>query len=188
MRNGSAAGEARAAPAPAAPAPAGRDDEQGVSGADLEVLEEQLGRPPRGVVGIAARCVCGRPIVVRTAPRLDDGTPFPTTFYLTSPTAVGAVSTLEATGVMKEMSERLVDDGTLGEAYLRAHSHYLAERAKLGVVEEIAGISAGGMPTRVKCLHVLVAHSLAAGPGINPLGDEALALIRDIWRPDKCSC
>jgi len=183
MANGSGAGEARAAAAPS-----GRDDDQVVSEADLEVLEEQLGRPSRGVVGIAARCVCGRPIVVRTAPRLDDGTPFPTTFYLTCPGAVAAVSTLEASGVMQEMSERLVNDGALGAAYLRAHAHYLAERAKLGIVDEITGISAGGMPTRVKCLHVLVAHALAAGPGVNPLGDEAIALIRDTWRPDKCSC
>ena len=63
----------------------------GVTARDLEVLADQLGRPPRGVVGIAARCVCGRPLVVRTAPRLDDGTPFPTTFYLTSPGAVAVL-------------------------------------------------------------------------------------------------
>jgi len=183
MRKGFETGDARAAEAPA-----GAGDRQLMSAADLAVLEEQLGRPSRGVVGIAARCVCGRPIVVRTAPRLDDGTPFPTTFYLTCPGAVAAVSTLEASGVMQEMSERLVNDGALGAAYLRAHAHYLAERAKLGIVDEITGISAGGMPTRVKCLHVLVAHALAAGPGVNPLGDEAIALIRDTWRPDVCSC
>src|SRR5690606_11867020 len=75
-----------------------------VSPADLDVLAEQLGRPPRGVVGIAARCVCGRPLVVRTAPRLEDGTPFPTTFYLTEPAVVRAVCTLEAEWVMKEMT------------------------------------------------------------------------------------
>jgi hypothetical protein len=183
MGSGSEPEEARSAAAPA-----DADDDRVVSWVDLEVLAEQLGRPPRGVVGIAARCVCGRPIVSRTAPRLDDGTPFPTTFYLTCPGAVAAVSTLEATGVMKEMSARLVDDAILGKAYLRAHRHYLAEREMLGVVEEIAGISAGGMPTRVKCLHVLVAHALAAGPGVNPLGDETLELIRDTWRPDVCSC
>jgi hypothetical protein len=154
---------------------------------DLAVLAEQLGREPRGVVGIAARCVCGRPTVVRTAPRLPDGTPFPTTFYLTHPGAVAAASTLEANGVMKEMTERLAADSELAAAYLVAHEHYLAQREALGHVEEIAGISAGGMPTRVKCLHVLMAHALAF-PGVNPLGDEALALVRDQWRPDRCSC
>lgn len=159
-----------------------------VSPADLATLEEQLGRPARGVVGVAARCVCGRPTVVRTAPRLPDGTPFPTTFYLTHPRAVAAVSTLEASGVMREMTERLGHDEALAAAYRAAHEHYLAERAALGDVPEIAGVSAGGMPTRVKCLHVLVGHALAAGPGVNPLGDEALALIAGQWRPDRCTC
>jgi hypothetical protein len=164
------------------------DDPTVVTDRDLEVLAEQLGREPRGVVGIAARCVCGRPLVVRTAPRLPDGTPFPTTYYLTHPGAVAAASRLEAQGVMKEMTERLGEDPELAAAYRAAHEHYLARRAELGQVEEIEGISAGGMPTRVKCVHVLMGHALAAGPGVNPLGDEALALVRDQWRPDRCSC
>ncbi|GAA3230249.1 DUF501 domain-containing protein [Oerskovia jenensis] len=159
-----------------------------VTAEDLEVLQEQLGRPARGVVGIAARCVCGRPLVVHTAPRLPDGTPFPTTYYLTSPGAVAGASTLEANSVMKEMSERLTQDEALAAAYTRAHEHYLAARESLGHVEEIAGISAGGMPVRVKCLHVLVGHALAAGPGVNPLGDEALVMISGTWRADRCTC
>lgn len=159
-----------------------------VSEHDLAVVRAQLGRPPRGVVGVAARCVCGNPIVVRTAPRLDDGTPFPTTYYLTCPGAVHAVSTLEANGVMKEMSERLLHDEPLAAAYRVAHEQYLVDRAELGDVPEIAGISAGGMPTRVKCLHVLTGHALAAGPGVNPLGDEALAMIAESWSPTRCTC
>ncbi len=155
---------------------------------DLTVLESQLGRQPRGVVAIAARCVCGNPTVVHTAPRLPDGTPFPTQYYLTHPQAVAAVSTLEARGVMKEMSARLVEDSALASKYAQAHEQYLQERYALEDVPEIHGISAGGMPERVKCLHVLVGHSLAAGPGVNPLGDEALEMIRDTWRPDRCTC
>ena len=155
---------------------------------DLDVIAEQLGRPPRGVVGVAARCVCSRPLVVRTAPRLEDGTPFPTTFYLASPGAVKAVGTLEAEGMMRQMTDRLAEDRELAAAYQRAHTDYLRRRAELGEVPEIEGVSAGGMPTRVKCLHVLVAHSLAVGPGINPLGDEALELIAPVWRPDRCTC
>ncbi|GAB6939751.1 DUF501 domain-containing protein [Isoptericola variabilis] len=170
------------------PAPVDAGDPTAVTDRDLEVLAEQLGREPRGVVGIAARCVCGRPLVVRTAPRLPDGTPFPTTYYLTHPGAVAAASRLEADGVMKEMTERLGEDEELAAAYRRAHEHYLAKRAELGQVDEIDGISAGGMPTRVKCLHVLMGHALAAGPGVNPLGDEALARVRDQWRPDRCTC
>lgn len=155
---------------------------------DLEVLEEQLGRVPRGVVAVAARCVCGRPTVVRTAPRLDDGTPFPTSYYLTCPPAVRAVSTLEADQAMVGMNERLATDPGLAAAYRRAHEDYLARRAELGEVAEIAGVSAGGMPTRVKCLHALLGHSLAVGPGINPFGDETLHLLEGTWSPARCSC
>ena len=159
-----------------------------VSPEDLEVLAAQLGRPSRGVAAIAARCVCGNPLVVTTKPRLDDGTPFPTVYYLTHPGAVAAVSTLEANGAMKEMSERLADDADLALRYRAAHDAYLADRAQWGDVPEIDGISAGGMPDRVKCLHVLVGHALAAGPGVNPFGDEALERIAARWRPDRCTC
>lgn len=158
-----------------------------VAAADLDAVERQLGRRPRGVAGVAHRCPCGEPDVLRTEPRLPDGTPFPTTFYATCPRLTGAISTLETSGLMREMSERLDDDATLRAAYGRAHEHYLASRAELGEVPEIEGVSAGGMPTRVKCLHVLVAHSLAAGPGVNPLGDEALAMLGDWWTPTSCA-
>jgi hypothetical protein len=115
--------------------------------------------------------------VVETSPRLEEGTPFPTTYYLTCPRAVAAVGTLESAGVMAAMTQRLRDDPDLRRRHQAAHEDYLARRAGIEVVPELAGISAGGMPGRVKCLHVLVAHSLAAGPGVNPLGDEALALV-----------
>nr|WP_255632995.1 DUF501 domain-containing protein [Demequina sp. TTPB684] len=151
-------------------------------------MHAQLGRVPRGVVAVAARCVCGNPTVVKTAPRLPDGTPFPTLYYLTHPGAVAAASTLEATGTMRPMQERLGEDEQLAAAYRTAHERYLEERYAIEDVEELHGISAGGMPDRVKCLHVLVGHSLAAGPGVNPLGDEALALMSGTWRPDRCAC
>ena len=149
---------------------------------DREVVAEQLGREPRGVAGIAWRCPCGRPGVVATEPRLPGGSPFPTTYYLTCSRAVAACSSLEANGVMAEMTARLSSDPMLASAYRAAHEAYLADRASLGVVPEIAGVSAGGMPTRVKCLHALVGHALGAGPGVNPLGDEALGLIGEFWR------
>ncbi|MFP5416221.1 MAG: DUF501 domain-containing protein [Actinomycetes bacterium] len=151
------------------------------SEADVATLEAQLGRPARGVAGIAWRCPCGRPGVVATQPRLADGTPFPTTYYLTCPRAVAGCSTLESQGMMTEMTERLAGEPGLAARYRAAHEAYLADRAALGHVAEIGGVSAGGMPTRVKCLHVLVAHALAAGPGVNPLGDEALNALGDFW-------
>lgn len=153
---------------------------------DLEAVTKQLGRPVRDIVAIAARCVCGNPVVVQTKPRLEDGTPFPTVYYLTLPAATSAVSTLEAEGLMSKLQDRLAEDEELAQNYLSAHLSYLSDRAELGVVDEIEGISAGGMPTRVKCLHSLVAHSLAKGPGVNLIGD--LALDACSWSPRRCVC
>lgn len=154
--------------------------------ADIEAIKGQLGRVPRGIVEIASRCPSGHPNVVKTEPRLPDGTPFPTLYYVTCDRLAGEIGTLEASGLMREMSERLTEDADLAAAYAAAHTSYLAEREALGHVPEIKDISAGGMPTRVKCLHVLVGHSLAVGPGVNPLGDETLALLGDWWAGTPC--
>lgn len=154
---------------------------QPVSDRDEQVIGDQLGRPPRGLVGIAWRCPCGHPGVVATRPRLPGGAPFPTFYYLTCPNAVAGCSRLEAAGMMAEMNERLGQDADLAAAYRRAHEGYLRDRAQFGEVPELADQSAGGMPGRVKCLHALVAHALAAGPGVNPLGDEALAALGPFW-------
>lgn len=158
-----------------------------VAPADLDAVSRQLGRQVRGVAEVAHRCPCGDPDVVRTEPRLPDGTPFPTSFYATCPRMTGAISTLESRGVMREMTERLDTDPDLRAAYEAAHVDYLTRRAELGDTPEIAGVSAGGMPTRVKCLHVLVAHALGAGPGVNPLGDEALAMLEPWWESAPCA-
>ena len=159
--------------------------------ADIAEVSRQLGRPARDIVSIAARCVCGNPTVVQTAPRLSHGEPFPTMYYLTHKGATAAVSALEASGFMVELQNLLAEDGDVADAYRRAHAAYLAERdeleALLGIeVPEIEGISAGGMPTRVKCLHALIGHALAAGPGVNPIGD--LALEACAWQPTRCAC
>ena len=144
---------------------------------DLTAVAAQLGRFPRDVVGIAHRCDCGLPDVVTTAPRLEDGTPFPTTFYLTCPRKVSAISTLESAGVMRSMEARLAADPNLRARYESAHQDYLSRRAQLGDVTELADTTAGGMPDRVKCLHALAAHALAVGPGVNPFGDEVVAML-----------
>lgn len=158
-----------------------------VSQADLDCIGRQLQRQPRDVHAIAYRCPCGNPAVVETPPRLADGTPFPTFYYATCPKLTAAISTLENGGLMSDMNDRLKKDPELAGAYAAAHEDYLAARAALGVeVPEVDGISAGGMPDRVKCLHSLVAHSLAAGPEVNPLGDEALAKLPKWWLDAPC--
>ena len=146
-----------------------------VERADLDAVARQLGREPRGVLDIAYRCPNGEPGVVKTTPKLPDGTPFPTLYDLTHPALTAAASRLESTGMMRQMTERLRDEPELAARYRRAHESYLAER---DAIEPLGTtVSAGGMPDRVKCLHVLIGHSLAVGHGINPLGDDALAVL-----------
>jgi hypothetical protein len=151
---------------------------------DVDAVRAQLGRPPRAIRQVAHRCACGLPDVVETSPRLADGSPFPTLYYLTCPRAAKEISRLEAGGVMREMTERLDSDPELAAGYRSAHEDYLRRRDALD--ELPTRVSAGGMPGRVKCLHALVGHSLAVGPGINPLGDEALAMLRDWSRKGPC--
>jgi hypothetical protein len=160
--------------------------DEGVSPEDLAVVEAQLGRPPRAVRGIGHRCPCGHPDVVTTDPRLPDGTPFPTTYYLTCPRAASLIGTLEGSGLMAEMTERLTQDPELAAAYAEAHQRYLRAREAIAHVPEIAGISAGGMPDRVKCLHVLAGQALAQGRGANPLGDEVLDALGEYWAAGPC--
>jgi len=157
-----------------------------VSDRDVQLVTAMLGRPARDVIGIPARCVCGNPTVVATKPRLGDGTPFPTLYYLCHPGATAAISTLEANGVMAELTDLLASDDELRRRYHDAHDAYLADREGIEHVAEIAHVTAGGMPERVKCLHALAGHALSAGPGVNPLGD--LAVERSSWSPDVCRC
>jgi hypothetical protein len=152
-----------------------------VTPADRATVAAQLNRSPRATRRVAHRCSCGLPDVVETSPRLEDGTPFPTLFYLTCPRARSAIGRLEAAGLMRDMTARLDTDDVLAASYRAAHEDYLSRRdaiASLGTT-----VTAGGMPRRVKCLHVLVAHALAVGPGVNPFGDEALELLTD-WGVD----
>jgi hypothetical protein len=158
---------------------------------DVAAVTAQLGREPRGLRAVAHRCACGLPDVVETAPRLPDGTPFPTLFYLTCPKAASAIGTLEASGLMREMTARLAADPELAAAYEAAHRDYLDRRDVAAEDEGVEPLpegmqSAGGMPTRIKCLHALVAHELAV-PGANPFGREALAALPEWWRTGPCA-
>lgn len=153
--------------------------------ADIAAVAAQLGRTPRGMREVVTRCPSGHPAVVLTSPRLADGTPFPTLYYLTCPKLCSLVGGLEASGMMKEMTDRLGTDEALAASYAAAHESYLAER---DAIESLGTrVSAGGMPERVKCLHVHLAHTLAKGQGANPIGDETLAALAETWPRGACS-
>ena len=156
-----------------------------VTETDRETVARQLGRPPRALVAVAHRCPCGQPDVVETAPRLEDGTPFPTLYYLTCPKATAAASRLEAAGRMKAWQAELGTDPALAAGYRVAHERYLAERDERDVLPTRA--TAGGMPDRVKCLHALAGHALAAGPCVNPIGDRAVAEMGEWWANGPCA-
>nr|WP_235017896.1 DUF501 domain-containing protein [Thermomonospora echinospora] len=156
----------------------------------MAAVAAQLGRQPRGVRAVAHRCPCGLPDVIETTPRLPGGTPFPTLFYLTCPKAASAIGTLEASGLMRRMQERLATDPDLAARYRAAHDDYLRRRAEAARDEGVEPLppgtqSAGGMPERVKCLHALVGHELAV-PGVNPFGREALDALPDWWCEGPC--
>lgn len=167
--------------------------ESPASDADKDIVKRQLGRFPRGMVAVGARCACGRPLAVITRPCLEDGTPFPTTCYLTSPEAVKAASHLEAQGFMKECNNLLNNDNDIVKKYEHAHKYYLEFRHELAIrledsEEHIKDMSAGGMPVRVKCLHALLAQSLVMGKGVNPIGDMVLSKVKNEFDPNVCKC
>ncbi|MDR2538626.1 MAG: DUF501 domain-containing protein [Bifidobacteriaceae bacterium] len=156
--------------------------------ADIKIVEKHIGRTPRGLLYVQARCVCSNPAVVSVQPLLDDGTPFPTFYWLTLASAVKAVSKLEASGLMKSLNQQLANDPIMRQKYQQAHEFYLRDRTLVKDVPELHNISAGGMPTRVKCLHALLAHSLASGYGINPIGDQVRDILRPTWSLETCYC
>ncbi len=163
------------------------------SARDLDVLSRQLGRPVRDVVEIPARCMCGNPLVAATSPRLSNGTP--SHHLLPDPSGHHLRRVSAGSRRADERDERpaRVRRRTGSRLPRRARSLPAVPRRDRGpvrhrAVPEIDGVSAGGMPTRVKCLHVLVGHSLAAGPGVNPLGDEAIAGISQWWTRERCYC
>ncbi|HUC57121.1 MAG TPA: DUF501 domain-containing protein [Streptosporangiaceae bacterium] len=157
---------------------------------DAAAVAKQLGREPRGMTAVAHRCPCGLPDVIETAPRLRDGTPFPTLYYLTCVRACAAASRLEAAGMMRELSERLAAEPALLHAYQAAHQDYLSARDEVAAAVGVPALppgtqTAGGMPSRIKCLHALVAHELAR-PGTNPIGRAAILAMGSWWSGGPC--
>lgn len=151
--------------------------------AERELASRILGRPARGQPAAAVRCAWGLPAVLRVDPRLEDGTPFPTTFWLACPLANRECGRLEASGVMRELTERVRDDETLASAHAAAHDRYVRTRDALG--PPVPGDpSAGGMPDRVKCLHSLYAHYLATGD--NPIGQWVAERVEPLGCPGPC--
>ncbi|MFN2556045.1 MAG: DUF501 domain-containing protein [Nitriliruptorales bacterium] len=151
--------------------------------AERAVVSAQLGRPARGDIAVAHRCIYGLPTVVRVSPRLEDGTPFPTVFWLVCPLARRRVGRMESEGSMTAVNQRLARDSTLAAGYEAAAERYIAFRDRIDA--PLPGTpAAGGMPTYVKCLHVQVAHFLATGD--NPVGAGTYHELAPMPCPGPC--
>jgi uncharacterized protein len=146
---------------------------------DRAVVERQLGRAPRAFRRVAVRCPFGRPAVTEQAPYDDNGEPFPTTFWLTCPHLVAAISRLEASGGVDRWSERARSDPELASSLARASSEQRALRPELPV-----GIGGASRDGSLKCLHAHAAFALAR-PGYE-LGDRILAELPSLWPSDRC--
>ena len=153
-----------------------------VTARDEGAIEAQLGRPPRSIHAIGHRCPCGNPDVVATEPRLEDGTPFPTTFYLTCPRAASMIGTLEASGLMKEMSQRLEEDQDLAGAYRRTQQITRLSAPIMGEPQQCAKVIARAVASsrpRARYLVGYDAQALAAWDLVTPteVKDRVLRLL-----------
>lgn len=145
---------------------------------DEEIVERQLGRPPRAFRGVVVRCPFGRPAVTEQAPYDDAGRPFPTQFWLTCPQLVAAISRLEAAGGVERWSRAASVEPELASSLAAAQESQRRERPELQ-----AGIGGSTRPGSLKCLHAHAAYALAR-PGYE-LGDRILAELPALW-PSSC--
>lgn len=151
---------------------------------DKRIIAAQLGRTARGLLRVERRCPYGYPQVILVYP-LIEGKPFPTTFWLTCPFLAEEIDHLEEAGWIKRMETFLREDTRLNARLQRAHRVYIEERLNLLSTEDRRFLDHSGMSaslldkgiggigdfSRIKCLHLHVAHALARE---NPIGEIIL--------------
>ena len=143
---------------------------------DAATVARQLGRTPRGPWRVAVRCTHGYPAVLAVAPILEDGTPFPTTFWLACPHLCAAVAAAESAGEAACWSSRAAEDPSMLVKLLAADAVYRAARAiEGGGVDPCEGVGVAGQadPLVAKCLHARVAAAVAGLP--DPIGRDLLS-------------
>lgn len=141
---------------------------------DRRIVAAQIGREPRSAIDVAARCHLGLPVVIKVPPHLDDGTPFPTTYWLTCPLASKRVGRLEAAGGVKAAEDRIAADSVFADRHRAAAERYRRDRDAMLGPEAPAYLPDGGVGgTRrgVKCLHAHYADHAAGND--NPVGEDA---------------
>jgi hypothetical protein len=155
---------------------------------DREIVERQLGRPPRALLRVVARCPWGRPAVTEQAPFDERGEPFPTTYYLTCPHLVAALARVEAAGGVERWTRAAEADAELAASLERANEDQRTRRRELAGGREGPGLGLGvagsGRSGSLKCLHAHAAFALAR-PGYL-LGERILEELGPLWPEDGC--
>lgn len=153
---------------------------------DRQVVEVQIGRPIRAESEVVARCHLGMPVVVEVPPHLDDGTPFPTLYWLTCPVANSRIGRLEGAGGVKRMEAKAESDSEFDSDLEDAHRAYERERDArvINVDGPQPSGGVGGARTGVKCLHAHYAH-FAAG-GSNPVGELVAGWVEPLDCDNPC--
>jgi hypothetical protein len=140
---------------------------------DRAAVAAQLGREPRSVIDVAVRCPLGLPVVIKVPPHLDDGTPFPTTFWLTCPLAIRRIGRLEASGGVKRADARVQSDRVFAARHWAAAERYRMERSAMiadDAPRHRPSGGVGGSRGGVKCLHAHYADHAAGND--NPVGED----------------
>jgi uncharacterized protein len=151
-----------------------------------DVVQIQIGRPPRSEVVVARVCHFDLPVVTVVPPHLEDGTPFPTTYWLTCPLLLRRVSRIESGGGVRVFDERIASDGDFAREYDRAMVRYSTDRDAMITDDSMVAPSGGIAGSRggVKCLHAHVADTLVGND--NPVGHEVAGQVLPLDCESPC--
>jgi hypothetical protein len=148
---------------------------------DRSVVALQIGRPPRSDVDVGVKCHFGLPVVIDVPPILDDGTPFPTTHWLTCPLAMLRVSRLESAGGVRDADALVASDPAVKHAFDTAMERYRQQRDSLIPADWDGPRPSGGVAGSqggVKCLHAQYADTASGNE--NPIGSDVAARIEPL--------
>ena len=148
----------------------------------LSLIQRQLGRAPRGLVGIAHQTADGVPVVLQMRSLVDDQ-PFPTLYWLSSLDLHKALAEIETAGWVKQIEAELAEDPAFRAAYRQNHLDYVRQRwdamhaddksriETLGFSHLFDKYGIGGIAQwdKVRCLHMQYAHHLC---GENVIGQR----------------
>jgi hypothetical protein len=153
---------------------------------DAAVVAAQIGRPLRSVADPVVRCHLGLPVVIRVPPLLEDGTPFPTLYWLCCLLAQRRIGRLESAAGVAAAERRAGAVAGFGARLAAAQLRYAAERdvslAPGDAPRPSGGI--GGARGGVKCLHAHYADHAAGND--NPVGEMVAPWVEPFDCAEPC--